>query len=107
MTGWLTAAVISLLIAIAIDWKCRNTNSKKYNLPPGPKGVPILGTFPALLRAPAHIVFAGKLHLTNKLQISMPFEAIDPKKCQSFTKRKSFKFATIWLFGISNKFITG
>ena len=61
LTSWLTAAVMTLAIAIAIDWKCRGNSKmkKKYKLPPGPKGVPILGVFPTLLKAPAHIVFEG------------------------------------------------
>ena len=65
LTGWLTAAVMTLLIAVAIDWKCRNAKPQKYNLPPGPKGIPLLGTFPAFLKAPAHVVFDGEFILLH------------------------------------------
>ena len=60
LTGWLTAALMTIIIAVAIDWKFRSNKTKKYNLPPGPKGVPLLGTFPSFLKAPAHEVFDRK-----------------------------------------------
>ncbi|XP_076816670.1 cytochrome P450 2B11-like [Clavelina lepadiformis] len=54
---WLAVLFLAVVILFAVDKLRKNGKAEKYNLPPGPKGLPILGTFPSFLKAPAHIVF--------------------------------------------------
>ena len=53
---------LAVVILFAVDKLRKNGKAEKYNLPPGPKGLPILGTFPSFLKAPAHIVFQGNCY---------------------------------------------
>ena len=62
-----TGAGVMAIAIMTILFKLRTAQKKQSNqpsqLPPGPKGVPLLGTFPLLFKAPAHIVFQGNFIL--------------------------------------------
>ena len=59
ITAWIAT------VAIILYTKYLHQGGKKYKrLPPGPKGYPILGTFPAFIGNEAHIVFDRKLSST-------------------------------------------
>ena len=65
ITAWIATVVIILYT------KYLHQGGKKYKrLPPGPKGYPILGTFPAFIGNEAHIVFDRKLTLNKTFQAS-------------------------------------
>lgn len=66
LTFWITA----IAIVLYTQYQRQPKASKKYKrLPPGPKGYPILGTFPSFLGDEAHIVFDRKFNFSFGLQL--------------------------------------
>lgn len=53
------ASLAAILLVAVLRRKKSRSGEEQKNLPPGPKGYPILGTFPAFLGKPAHLVFDG------------------------------------------------
>uniref|UniRef100_H2XWQ1 Uncharacterized protein n=2 Tax=Ciona intestinalis TaxID=7719 RepID=H2XWQ1_CIOIN len=58
ITWWIVISALALLAVKMVDDNSkRKKRSQNFRSPPGPKGYPILGIFPSLIRKPAHIVF--------------------------------------------------
>jgi len=62
---WCLASAL-LVVSLTSMFKRRGSrdNCSERQLPPGPSGYPVVGTFPSFLKAPAHEVLHGKCNFS-------------------------------------------